>query len=464
MSLRLSEVLQPKQRAAYALLKDKTHTEILYGGAAGGGKSWLGCLWLIMGCLKYPGSRWLMGRAIAKTLRETTLNSFFDAAKFIGMAAGTDYVYNGNHGTITIGESVILLKDLFAYPADPNFDELGSLEITGAFIDEANQVSVKAKNIVSSRIRYRLDEFGIVPKLLMTCNPAKNWVYQDFYKPSRDGNLLDYRAFIQALVSDNPGISKHYIDQLEKLTGADRQRLKLGNWDYDDNPDALISFDAIADLFNNGHVEPGKPSMIVDVAGPGKDKTVVSVWRGLRCVHYYVEDKSSGPELVASIEALAKSEGVWRSRIVVDADGIGGMGVADYLKGCYHFNANARPVPVDGKEQAFKSLKAQCGYLLADHINGREIHIEDDRYRDQIAEELGWLRSWKVDKDGPKAIMPKDEVKKGLGRSPDFGDNLLMLMALELKGGAMAVDFAARQGQKVIRERRREAVKRYFRA
>ena len=57
--------------------------------------------------------------------------------------------------------SVILMKDLFAYPSDPNFDELGSLEITGAFIDEVNQISVKARNIVKSRIRYKLNDFTL---------------------------------------------------------------------------------------------------------------------------------------------------------------------------------------------------------------------------------------------------------------------------------------------------------------
>ena len=43
-SHRLSEILNPKQRSAFALLKDTKTTEVLYGGAAGGGKSWLGCL------------------------------------------------------------------------------------------------------------------------------------------------------------------------------------------------------------------------------------------------------------------------------------------------------------------------------------------------------------------------------------------------------------------------------------
>ena len=74
---------------------------------------------------------------------------------------------------------------MFLYPSDRNFDSLGSLEITAAFIDEANQITEKAKNVVASRLRYKLDENNLIPKMLMTCNPAKNWTYTEYYRPAR---------------------------------------------------------------------------------------------------------------------------------------------------------------------------------------------------------------------------------------------------------------------------------------
>ena len=70
--------LLPKQENAVYYLKDNETKEVLYGGAAGGGKSAFGCLWLIEMCQKYPGSRWLMGRSKLKALKETTLNTFFE--------------------------------------------------------------------------------------------------------------------------------------------------------------------------------------------------------------------------------------------------------------------------------------------------------------------------------------------------------------------------------------------------
>jgi phage terminase large subunit len=54
---------QPKQAQAWIKLLDKTTKYVVFGGAAGGGKTWLGCEWLLSMCLTYPGSKWFIGRS-----------------------------------------------------------------------------------------------------------------------------------------------------------------------------------------------------------------------------------------------------------------------------------------------------------------------------------------------------------------------------------------------------------------
>lgn len=419
--------LSPKQGLAWRYLDDRTHTEVLYGGAAGGGKSWLGCLWLLSNALRYQGTRWLMGRAGAKTLKETTLNSFFDVCAKEGLKSGTHYVYNQQASTITVGASVILLKDLFAYPSDPNFDELGSLEITGAFIDEANQISEKAKEIVGSRIRYRLDEFGLLPKMLMTCNPAKNWVYRDYYQPHRSGTIATYRAFVPALVTDNPNISPAYVDNLRKLTGPMRERLLMGNWDYDDAEWQLIPTQAIYELWTRDG-ERGHPAMTWDVAGPGSDRSVVMVWDGLVLTHVYVLEDDDINKQARQVDYFAKLHKVPRNRIVVDATGIG-TGPSQLLRGCFAFNGGDAPKV----NKDFRNFKSECSFALADYVNDGRFAIATDKGRDEIARELALLRQWKGEADGKIQVWPKQEVRKELGASPDYADNFVMRMALEIR-------------------------------
>ena len=140
-----------KQENATYFLKDSITKEVLYGGAAGGGKSAFGVLWLIEMAQSYPKSRWLMGRSKLKALKETTLNTFFELTSDLNIT--NQYTYNSQSNIIYWNNgSEIILKDLFLYPSDPNFDSLGSLEITGAFIDECNQITYKAWQIVKSRI------------------------------------------------------------------------------------------------------------------------------------------------------------------------------------------------------------------------------------------------------------------------------------------------------------------------
>ena len=78
--------LLPKQEHAVYYLKDSVTKELIYGGAAGGGKSALEVLKLIENCQLYPGSRWLLGRAKLKSLKETTLNTFFELTSKLGLS------------------------------------------------------------------------------------------------------------------------------------------------------------------------------------------------------------------------------------------------------------------------------------------------------------------------------------------------------------------------------------------
>jgi phage terminase large subunit len=406
------------QEQAIEYLFDKTTTEILFGGAAGGGKSWVGCSWLILMCLKYPKTRYLMGRSKLDSLKKTTFNTFLEVCETWNLKAGKHYNFNGGSNIVSFyNKSEIILKDLFLYPSDRNFDNLGSLEITGAFIDEANQITEKAKNIVASRMRYKLDEFNLIPKLLMTCNPAKNWVYTQYYRPSKEGKQKTHRKFIQSLVDDNEYISKYYKTQLQTLDELSKQRLLFGNWEYD----------AIINMFEQKGVN-GEKYITCDVARFGSDRTVIMVWEGLHITYIRTLLKSAVNDVVDEIRQLQQEHQINLRNIIVDEDGVGG-GVKDYLR-CQGFVNNARPI----KKENYQNLKTQCYYKLADLINKGQIGItcNDVNVKNNIIEECEQIRTKDADKDNKLQIIPKDTIKDILGRSPDYADALAMRMYYEV--------------------------------
>lgn len=424
-------VLLPKQDNAVYFLKDRITKEIIYGGAAGGGKSALGVLWLIEQCQTYPGTRWLMGRSKLKTLKETTLNTFFELSS--NLKISNQFNLNNQSGVIYWNNgSEIILKDLYQYPADPNFDSLGSLEITGAFVDECNQISYKAWQIVTSRIRYKLTDYDLTPKILGTCNPSKNWVYSKFYIPSTNKTISQNKTFIQSLPTDNPYLHPTYLESLLALDETSKQRLYYGNWAYDNDPASLISFDKINDVFTNDFVESGQMYISADIARYGSDKMVICVWSGFRVVEIFTLDKSSITQTAEAIRGLALKYKVPNSNIIADEDGVGG-GVVDVLQ-CKGFVNNSKPLKEENQIMEYQNLKTQCYYKLAEKIQRNEIYIDcNDGYtQDLIIKELEQVKRDKIDNDGKLRILPKEKVKELIGHSPDYTDALMMRLWFEL--------------------------------
>ncbi|CAH56642.1 terminase large subunit [Flavobacterium phage 11b] len=421
-----------KQEHAAYYLKDKETKELIYGGAAGGGKSALGILWLIEQCQAYPGTRWLMGRSKLKALKETTLNTFFEQASILKITE--QYNYNAQSGVIYWNNgSEILLKDLYAYPSDQNFDSLGSLEISGAFIDECNQITYKAWQIVKSRIRYKLNQYGIEPKMLGTCNPAKNWVYAQFYLKDKNGTLDNDKKFIQALPTDNPHLPASYLTSLLSLDENSKQRLYYGNWEYDNDPAKLIDYEKIQNCFTNTFIPFGEMYISADIARFGSDKMVICVWSGFRVVEIFSMAKSSITEIAEAVRGLSIKHKVPLSNVICDEDGVGG-GVVDVL-GCTGFINNSRAMEVDNQVVQYQNLKTQCYYKLAEVIqsNNLYIHSEDATVNDEITKELEQVKRDKIDSDGKLQLISKDKVKQAIGRSPDYSDALMMRMYFEFK-------------------------------
>jgi hypothetical protein len=436
--------LTKKQSQAWRLLTDNITNEVLYGGAAGAGKSWLGCLYITTLCLQYKGIRCLIGRTVLTQLKMTTLNTLFETLQSMNLKSGEHYTYNGQSNVITFQNgSEIILKDLQYQPSDPNFDSLGGLELTAVFVDEAAQISQLAYNILKSRIRFKLNEYGLIPKMLMTCNPGQVWLKKVFYLPYIQDSLPDNMKFVPALPLDNPHLPESYIEMLKTLPSAQRKRLLEGDWNYMDESDNLFDFDSISNsVFKNVPQGTDKKYISVDVARFGSDRSVAIVWNGLVVLEVLVYSKLSTVELSSEIKELIAKYGVHPNNVVVDSDGVGG-GVADQIRGTNFIN-NSRPL----HEQNFSNLKSQCYVKLSELFKEGKIslNILDPNIVDELTQELLAIKLKDMDKDNKVQVQSKDEMKKILGKSPDLSDALMMRMYYEIKNlkstGRYAIAFA----------------------
>jgi phage terminase large subunit len=432
--------LHQKQKECLSLLQAGQVTEVLYGGGAGGGKSYLGCVWLLLNCVRYPDSRWLMGRTVLKTLKATTLLTLLDIFKQYNIKADVDYTFDKINNVITFKSngSQIILKDLELYPSDPDFDDLGSTEYTGAFIDEASQLSYKAYNVVKTRLRYKTKEYGLKGQMLMSCNPAKNFLRTEFYSPYKRKELLNYRAFIPALVTDNPYVDGEYIKKLEQTDEATKQRLLYGNWDYENEPNQLILFQWIDEALVE--LQDSSPNRVIgfDVARDGNDKSVIALREGDSLVDLRKVDipiianrTDISGELADVLIQYAQQNGVGWQNVWVDKVGVGG-GVVDACRrqGFYvREYVGGGKVEIKEDYSEYRNMRAYSYWQLRKALQNGKLKIKKDLpFLEVLIEEL---TSQKYSIDESRIwIEKKEEIKERIGRSPDFADAVAMTFTL----------------------------------
>ena len=444
--------LLPKQTEAWNVWESDEVTELGYGGAAGGGKTRLGCYLAITIAEMYPGSRGAIGRKELKTLRLTTIASLFEILKELGYAE-TDYRYDAQQSVLHFpnGSQIYFLDTAYS-PQDPEYTRFGSLEITWAWIDESNETPEKAKSILKTRVgrKNNLDGVKIKPFWLETFNPNKGHVHRDYYKPWKEGTLPEYRAFIRALPGDNPHLPEAYITNLERSDKITRERLLKGNFDFDDDPQKVMFYEAITDMTTNTLLHQKKTkTLVADIARFGGDKIVFGLYEGLTLYGLYVYTYQGIDETITKLKATAIEHEVGYQNILVDEDGIGG-GVVDGMRGIKGFTGNATPLPIwdfvkNRQVPAnYRNFRSQCYFKLGEMVNNRNMAIKITRFEtniegytvekalSDIAEELDAIKSTDNSIDTKLSIIPKSEIKEQLGRSPDFADILMMRMFFEL--------------------------------
>lgn len=235
-----------------------TADEVLYGGAAGGGKSKACVMDAFIRCMKFPKTKAYMFRRTYRELSDTIIT---EALNSIPPELGK-YVDSKKTFVLVNGSEIRFChcmedKDRFTYQG---------AEIHWLYIDELTHFSKVVYDFLKSRLRANV-KLGIKPVVRCTSNPGgigHAWVKAYFVDAATPGEILTERMYsaeanawkdvtrqyIPARAIDNPYISLDYIFELERKPKNLRDALLLGKWDafegqvfteWRDNPDGYLS-------------------------------------------------------------------------------------------------------------------------------------------------------------------------------------------------------------------------------
>jgi phage terminase large subunit len=441
--------LAPVQLLAKREFDNPQTTQILFGGGAGGSKTFLICLLAVLRCRDYPGVREGLGRKELKQLKRTTVATLLHKVHPALGIKDSDFKLNLDEGITYKNGSQIIFLDLAYQPSDPDMASLGSLELTDAFIDEAGEIHKKAADTLGSRVnRWMNKEHDIVGKTVLSCNPSQNFLRSDYYEPYErmgagriqkwehgevwvNGQLLTaYRAYIRSTVGDNSFIDENYIENLKQLPPQERKRLYVGDWNYADDDDSL--FPSLLLDKGTAYQLPEPEEGIfnkfigVDVSDKGKDQTIATlVENGIIITQKELkisdEDKKSEKPLsyllADELIKFAQQNNFkpnFAKNIAVEGNGVG-VGIRDSLRirGWY--------IEVYEATGISRSLGYYNFMLDMDAGDIKVLHgIDDGVLRQQLA-----AHTYEMENQKPKVIK-KDLLKMKLGRSPDNADSAMI--------------------------------------
>lgn len=144
--------LSKRQYEALEAFFSGNYDEILYGGGARWGKSYIISVILAICIGAFPWSSWLISRTVLSELHSTTLATFASVLRDFGFwpKSYKDKVKDKKYMEFVNGTKVFIIQ-VWYEPSDPEFDRLGSHSFTGSFLDESQQMVTKVRSVLAGR-------------------------------------------------------------------------------------------------------------------------------------------------------------------------------------------------------------------------------------------------------------------------------------------------------------------------
>lgn len=211
--------------------------EVLFGGAAGGGKSYGQLIDAFLYALKYPKSKQLILRRTFAELEKSLIRTAMDVFPI------DVYKYNaGKHLGQFPNGSII---DFGYCDNESDVHQYQSAEYDVIRFDELTTFSEDMYVYMISRLRGANDYPKQVKSSTNPGGVGHSWVKDRFISPSppdtefvaKDGLAKTTRIFLPSKVTDNHFLldrDPNYVNRLMNLNENDRKALLYGDWDLDE--------------------------------------------------------------------------------------------------------------------------------------------------------------------------------------------------------------------------------------
>jgi phage terminase large subunit len=428
----ITNTLTARQEEFVLAALSGNYNEMLYGGAMGGGKTVVAVLLISLLCKMYPGSIWVFVRKDLNRMRNTVIRTWKRFAPHPFFAA-----INGSMVAKAVNGSEVHFMGEQS-DTDPDQNRFRGLEVNGFVFEEANECLESTWNIAGMRAGRWKCPGGRQPKPLRiaTCNPNTDWPKRRFYDPFKRASLTAPFYYLPAYMTDNPFLDADYLAALENIPEELRRVMIEGDWEQSDIPDQLIKPQWVERAIERGKlwVPEGRKSMGVDVARYGDDESVIAVQQGRGLISIKGYRKYDNVQLAKEVDATATADSIGNAFIKVDAIG-NGSGVVDVLKHFHkrpvtEFIAGSRQITTGMSEKSklrssrFKNFRTEAWWDMRDAFFKDE-YVITPAIRGpallKLTEDLTSMK-YSVDSDKFLELEGKEDTKKRLGRSPDYGD------------------------------------------
>lgn len=225
----------PKQ----AMFHASCANEVLYGGAAGGGKTKAMIMDALFRCLENPGTTAAIFRRTYQELEDTDIKEAMSSyPKELASYNGSRHEFKLVNGSKILFRHCAHEEDRFNY---------AGIEIQFLYFDELTSFEQTVYDFLKTRLRAK-KSLGVVPIVRSASNPGNighGWVKKMFVDAGPYMSIQEQTVYsealhkaktirtqyIPALATENPFITEDYIFQLEMKPEALKRALLNGDWD-----------------------------------------------------------------------------------------------------------------------------------------------------------------------------------------------------------------------------------------